>query len=138
MSKTTVIYWSGTGNTEAMANAIVEGLGEADLFSVGDTSVADALAYDKLVLGCPSMGDEILEEDEFEPFFTELETQLGDKKVALFGSYDWGDGEWMRNWLARCQEQDINVFPETLIVHETPDAEGEEQCKDFGSKVAAF
>ena len=89
--KIAVIYWSGTGNTEMMAKAVAEGAG-AELFSVSDFSgnIAD---YDRLAFGCPAMGSEVLEEDEFEPFFTGIESMLSGKKIALFGSYDWGDGE---------------------------------------------
>ena len=98
--KIAVIYWSGTGNTEMMAKAVAEGAG-AELFSVSDFSgnIAD---YDRLAFGCPAMGSEVLEEDEFEPFFTGIESMLSGKKIALFGSYDWGDGEWMRTWADRC------------------------------------
>lgn len=99
MSRMAVIYWSMTGNTEAMANAIAEGAAgagaEVDVKQVCDTTVDEALGYGLLALGCPAMGAEVLEEAEFEPFFTELEGRLGGKKVALFGSYDWGDGQWM-------------------------------------------
>ena len=96
MSKLAVIYWSMTGNTQAMAEAIADGAREAgaqaDLFSVDQVTVDQALEYDKLALGCPAMGAEVLEEAEFEPFFTALEGRLGGKRVALFGSYGWGDG----------------------------------------------
>jgi len=105
MSEIAVIYWSGTGNTQAMAEAVAEGAknagAQADLFSVSDTSADAAAAYDKLALGCPAMGAEVLEESEFEPFFTELEGRLSGKKVVLFGSYGWGDGQWMRDWADR-------------------------------------
>ena len=102
MSKSAVIYWSGTGNTEAMAQAVLDGLNgageDAALFSADSVRAADAVQYDKLALGCPAMGAEVLEESVFEPFFTELEPLLSGKKVALFGSYGWGDGQWMRDW----------------------------------------
>lgn len=94
MAKTAVIYWSGTGNTQEMANAVFEGAKAADadsaLFAVSETDAASAATYDVLLLGCPAMGAEVLEEDEFEPFFTELESKLAGKKVGLFGSYGWG------------------------------------------------
>ena len=110
MSTTAVIYWSGTGNTEAMAEAVAEGAKsvnpETELFSVSDISASDAAGFDNLILGCPAMGAEVLEEGEFEPFFSELEPKLAGKNVALFGSYGWGDGEWMRrqqaqSWLSQ-------------------------------------
>ena len=94
--KTAVIYWSGTGNTEQMATAVAEGAG-AELIRVSDFS-GDIAEYDRLAFGCSAMGDEVLEEEEFEPFFAAIEGALRGKNVALFGSYGWGDGEWMRNW----------------------------------------
>ncbi len=129
--KTAVIYWSGTGNTAAMAKAVAEGAG-AELFSVPDFkgSIAD---YDAVAFGCPAMGAEVLEETEFEPFFMGIESQLSDKKVALFGSYGWGDGEWMRTWEERVKKDDsVLVNGEGLIVNETPDNADLEQCKELG------
>lgn len=138
MSKIAVIYWSGTGNTEAMANSIVEGIqgitSDVELFNVSEISAADAAGYDKIVLGCPAMGSEELEEDEMEPFFTELEGSLSGKKVALFGSYGWGDGEWMRNWADRVQAAGATLINgEGLIVNDAP--EGPE-CVEFGVSIA--
>ena len=95
--KVAVIYWSGTGNTEQMAQAIAEGAG-ADLFAVSDFS-GKLDAYDRVAFGCSAMGDEVLEESEFEPFFAEVEGELSGKTIALFGSYGWGDGQWMRDWV---------------------------------------
>ena len=102
MGKTVIIYWSGTGNTEAMAMAVLEGAKEVNpdtkITNVAEISADDAANYDTLILGCPAMGAEVLEEEEFEPFFSALESKLSGKNVALFGSYGWGDGEWMRSW----------------------------------------
>ena len=141
MSKTAIIYWSGTGNTEAMAMAVAEGAKQvnpdAALFSVSDIAADAAAEYDALALGCPAMGAEVLEEDEFEPFFTELEGKLNGKKVALFGSYGWGDGEWMRSWEERIIASGAAlVGGEGLIVNEAPDDDALEQCKKFGSNAA--
>ena len=138
MSKIAVIYWSGTGNTESMANSILEGIetvtSEVELFNVSNISPAEALEYDKLVLGCPAMGAEELEEDEFEPFFTELEESLSGHKVALFGSYGWGDGEWMRTWEDRVRATGATfIGGEGLIVNDAP--EGPE-CVEFGITIA--
>lgn len=94
--KTAVIYWSGTGNTEQMASAIAEGAG-AELFTISEFS-GDIAAYDRIAFGCPAMGDEVLEESDFEPFFSDVEGTLNGKTIALFGSYGWGDGQWMRDW----------------------------------------
>ena len=143
MSKIAVIYWSMSGNTEAMANAIAEGAqgagAEVDVKQVSDITVDQALEYDKLALGCPAMGAEVLEESEFEPFFTELESRLGGKKVALFGSYGWGDGQWMRDWCTRCEDANANLFSEEgLIANEAPDDEAQEACRDLGRKLAVW
>ena len=140
MSKIAVIYWSGTGNTQAMAEAVAEGAknagAQADLFSVSDTSADAAAAYDKLALGCPAMGAEVLEESEFEPFFTELEGRLSGKKVALFGSYGWGDGQWMRDWADRLAASGAAASGEPLIVYEAPDDGGLAQCRALGAALA--
>ena len=141
MSKLAVIYWSMTGNTQAMAEAIAGGAREAgaqaDLFSVDRVTVDQALEYDKLALGCRAMGAEVLEEAEFEPFFTALEGRLGGKRVALFGSYGWGDGQWMRDWKARADGANAVVYQdEGLILNEAPDEEGLAQCRAFGAGFA--
>ena len=141
MSKMAVIYWSMTGNTQAMAEAIADGAREAgaqaDLFSVDQVTVDQTLEYDKLALGCPAMGAEVLEEAEFEPFFTALESRLGGKRVALFGSYGWGDGQWMRDWKARADGANAVVYQdEGLILNEAPDEEGLAQCRAFGAGFA--
>ncbi len=138
-----IIYWSATGNTEAMANAIFEGAknagAEVELFSVDSISAQDALSADLLALGCPAMGCEVLEESEFEPFFAELEGNLSGKKVALFGSYDWGDGQWMRDWKSRvCDAGGILFKNEGLIINNTPDQDGLNDCANFGAGFAAF
>ena len=142
MSKMAVIYWSMSGNTEAMANAIAEGAqgagAEVDVKQVSEITVDQALEYDLLALGCPAMGSEVLEESEFEPFFTDLESRLSGKKVALFGSYGWGDGQWMRDWQARAEAANANLYEQGLIINETPDDDGLAQCKAFGAGFAAF
>lgn len=101
MSKIAVVYWSGTGNTEAMANAIADGARNAgaivEMFTADGFSASRMDNFDAIAFGCPSMGAEQLEESEFEPMFTDCQSKLSGKKIALFGSYGWGDGEWMRN-----------------------------------------
>lgn len=132
--KIAVIYWSGTGNTEAMASAVAEGAG-AELYSVSQFS-GDVSEYDRLAFGCPAMGAENLEEGEFEPFFEGIESKLSGKKVALFGSYGWGDGEWMRNWEERAKNDGATlVGGEGLIVNETPDDEALEKCAALGAEL---
>ncbi|MCQ5130379.1 flavodoxin [Butyricicoccus faecihominis] len=143
MGKIAVIYWSQTGNTEMMANAIAEGIASAgvacDLKQVSELSAADAAGYGKLALGCPAMGAEVLEEAEFEPFFTELEGRLGGHKVALFGSYGWGDGQWMRDWCERADHAGADVYlNEGLMVNETPDEAGLSKCRALGEAFAAY
>lgn len=142
MNRIAVIYWSGTGNTEKMAEAILSGAknagAEAELFTVSSISTAAALGYDVLALGCPAMGGEVLEEAEFEPWFTELESSLGGKKVALFGSYGWGDGQWMRDWHERSKAAGANLLDEGLMANETPDAAALAECDAWGAKLANF
>lgn len=142
MSKIGVFYWSGSGNTEKMAEGVVEGIKkvgvECDVFNVSD-GAGDVSQYEKLVFGCPSMGSEVLEEAEFEPFFEDAEGKISGKKVALFGSYGWGDGEWMRNWQERVEDKGGNLFnDEGLIINETPDDEGYAQCVSFGEEFGNY
>lgn len=141
MSKTAIIYWSGTGNTEAMAEAISEGVKsvnpEVDYFTVSEISADQAAQYDTLILGCPAMGAEVLEESEFKPFFTDLESKLSGKNVALFGSYGWGDGEWMRSWEERVTDAGAKLIGgEGLIINEAPDDDGLAKCNELGKAVA--
>ena len=131
-----IIYWSGTGNTEAMANYIkesAEGAGASvTLKSVSDAGGAD-IDCDVLCLGCPSMGAEVLEESEFEPFMTSIEGSISGKNVALFGSYGWGDGEWMRDWDERVKNAGATLVIESLIVNEAPRGD---ECRTFGAAIA--
>ena len=140
MSKTAIIYWSGTGNTEAMAGAIAEGAKEVNAdtayFTVSEISADKAAEYDTLILGCPAMGAEELEESEFEPFFAELESKIDGKNVALFGSYGWGDGEWMRNWEERCVGDGAVLACESVICNEAPDDDAQASCKALGKALA--
>ena len=143
MNKIAIVFWSGTGNTEAMANYIAEGVraagGEAALLGPGNFSASQFSAYSAVAFGCPAMGSEVLEEAEFEPMFSALEGSLGGKRIALFGSYGWGDGQWMRDWCARCDNAGANLLDENgLMVNEAPDAEGEEACKELGRKLAVW
>lgn len=143
MKKIAVIYWSGTGNTEEMAKAIAAGAGAegitVELLSVDKASKEDVLRSDAVALGCSAMGNEVLEEGEMEPFVAALEGEtLASIPLALFGSYDWGDGEWMRNWVDRMKKQGASLVEEEgLIVHNTPDEAGLALCKKLGAKLAA-
>ena len=132
--KTAVIYWSGTGNTEAMANAVAEGAG-VDAVTVSDFS-GNVEEFDALALGCPAKGAEVLEEDEFEPFFTGIESKLSGKKVFLFGSYGWGDGEWMRNWQERVTAAGAEVVgDEGYTVNEAPSDDDLAKLKAIGAEL---
>lgn len=132
--KTAVIYWSGTGNTEAMAKAVAEGAG-VTATAVSDFG-GDVSEYDALALGCPAMGAEVLEESEFEPFFSSIEDKIGGKKIALFGSYDWGDGEWMRTWADRVKASGAEIVGgEGLIVNNAPDDNALAECKKLGEQL---
>ena len=138
MKKTAVVYWSGTGNTAAMASAIAAGMGEGtELYSV-DQFTGDIADYDKIAFGCSAMGDEVLEEAEFDPFFTSIEGKLGGKKVALFGSYGWGDGQWMRDWAERTTKAGANLYDDGLMVNGFPDGDAKVQCTAFGEGFGAY
>ena len=131
---TAVIFWSGTGNTEAMAQAVAEGAG-TDAVEVSAFS-ADLADFDAIAFGCPAMGDEVLEEDTFEPFFADNLSKLSGKKIALFGSYGWGDGQWMRDWEARVKEAGAELVADGLTVNEAPDDDALAHCKELGAKLA--
>ena len=136
MSKVAVIYWSGTGNTEAMAKAVLRGAGVgAELFSVSDFDAGKVGGYDAFALGCPAMGSEALEDSEFEPFFEAVKAGLAGKKVALFGSYGWGDGEWMRSWEDSCAAAGITLAAESVICNDAPDDEALEACRALGAAL---
>lgn len=134
-----IIYWSGTGNTEAMANAVAEGVkangAEAALLGPADFSADKIASYDGFAFGCPAMGAEELEESEFEPMFASVEGGLNGKKVALFGSYGWGDGEWMRSWEDRCKGAGAVLVCDSVICQEAPDDAAVESCKALGAAL---
>ena len=143
MSKIAIVYWSGTGNTETMANCIAEGVreagGEAELMGPTEFSATRFSEFSAVAFGCPAMGSEVLEEEAFEPMFAGLEGSLGGKRIALFGSYGWGDGQWMRDWCARCENAGAMLLDEQgLTVNEAPDAQGQEVCRALGRRLAAW
>ena len=136
MGKIAVIYWSGTGNTEAMARAVAEGAGpQAAIFAVSEFDVSAAGEYDAFALGCPAMGCEVLEESEFEPFFNAVKPAISGKKAALFGSYGWGDGEWMRNWEDDCAAAGIILAAESVICADAPDEDALDACRALGAAL---
>lgn len=140
MKKINVIYWSGSGNTEMMAEAIASGAKSAGadvrLLEVSAASIEDYQEADVVALGCPSMGNEVLEESDMEPYVCSIEAYSDRKALFLFGSYGWGDGEWMRNWDLRMADAGAQLIHESLILNETPDANGIEQCREIGKKLA--
>ena len=137
MSKVAIVFWSQTGNTETMANCIAEGAGaNGTIVSCAEMTPAKLAEIDVVAFGCPAMGAEQLEESEFEPMFAALEGSLNGKKIALFGSYGWGDGEWMRNWEESCKEAGAVLATESVICNDMPDDDGVENCKALGAALA--
>ena len=139
MGKVAIVYWSGTANTEAMANAVADGAAEAgaeaSVIAVADFSAGDVEGYDALAFGCPAMGAEELEADEFEPMWNDCLEVLGDKPVALFGSYDWGTGEWMETWRDAAEGAGVNVVA-IAIANNEPDDAALAECKELGKALA--
>lgn len=136
MSQIAVVYWSGTGHTQAMAEAVAKACG-AQLFTAEEFSADQVAKYDAIAFGCPAMGAEVLEESEFRPMFDACKPHLQGKKIALFGSYGWGDGEWMREWAERVRNDGAAlVNDEGLIANETPDDAALADCKALGAKLA--
>lgn len=139
MSKVAVVFWSGTGNTETMADAVAEGAraagAEVDQVQAADFDASAVASYNAVAFGCPAMGDESLEEDEFEPMFEAAEAQLSGKKVGLFGSYDWGTGDWMDTWRERTEGDGAEVVA-TVIANLEPDDEALTSCKELGAALA--
>lgn len=134
--KVAIVYYSGTGNTEEMAK-ILEGalMGKADVeVFTSDSFDADPSAFDAILFGCPAMGNEVLEEESFEPMFSSLEGKLEGKKVGLFGSYGWGDGEWMRNWEDRVKEDGMNLVG-SVIANEAPDDIAKKELEDLALSI---
>ena len=139
MSKVAVVYWSGTGNTEAMAMAVAEGVmskgAEVTTVTAAEFSAEQIGAYSAFAFGCPAMGSEQLEETEFEPMFATCEGLLNGKKIALFGSYGWGDGEWMRSWESRCTDDGAILACSSVTCNETPDDDALAACRNLGASL---
>ena len=131
MSKVAVVYWSGTGNTEAMAMAVAEGAkgkgAEVSVITAAEFSPEQVSEYSAIAFGCPSMGSEQLEESE---------GRLSGKNIALFGSYGWGDGEWMRSWESRCNDDGANLACDSVICNEAPDDDALAACRELGASLA--
>lgn len=140
MSKVAVVFWSGTGNTEAMADAVKAGAeekgAEVTVFGAADFTADNVAEFDGIAFGCPAMGDEVLEEDEFQPMFDSVVSALADKKVALFGSYGWGDGQWMRDWEEVCKGAGVTLAAESVMANDAPDDDAVAACKALGAALA--
>ena len=142
MSKVNIVFWSQSGNTESMANAVGAGVteagGEANVVYVGDASIDELKNAKAFALGCPAMGAEVLEEAEMEPFVTDLEGFVSGKTIGLFGSYGWGDGQWMRDWVDRMTAAGATVVNgEGVICQDAPDGAAEAACQELGKALAA-
>lgn len=139
MSKVAVVYWTGSGNTEAMAAAVAEGAetkgATVEQILAADFSLSAVEEYNAYAFGCPAMGAEELEDSEFQPMWDEVKGSLVDKKVVLFGSYGWGSGEWMDAWKEDAEEAGVNVI-DSLIINEKPDGDGIAACQDLGAQLA--
>lgn len=140
MSKVAVVFWSGTGNTAAMAAAVEEGAkangAEVSVFGPDDFSADKVSEFDGIAFGCPSMGVEVLEETSYEPMFESVEGALSGKKIALFGSYGWGDGQWMRDWEDRCNAAGAQLVCDSVIANSAPDENALDECKSLGAALA--
>ncbi len=139
MSKVAVVYWSGTGNTEAMAEAVLKGAkdkgAEAEIFTATDFDADKMDAFDAVAFGCPSMGTEELEDSEFLPMFDGVKDKLSGKKIVLFGSYGWGDGEWMRNWEEDCKNSGAVMAADFVICNDAPDDDALAACEALGAAL---
>ena len=140
MSKVAVVYWSGTGNTAAMASAVESGAkdsgAEVTVFETNGFTADKVAEFDAIAFGCPAMGAEVLEESEFDPMFTSVEGSLSGKKIVLFGSYGWGDGQWMRDWEERCKSAGAQLACDSVMANNTPDDDVLEECKGLGAALA--
>ena len=139
MSKIAVVFWSGTGNTEAMAQAVADGASaknaEVDIVQASDFGADGVAGYDAIAFGCPAMGAEELEGDEFQPMWDDVKPELSGKTIALFGSYDWGTGEWMDTWKDDAEEAGASIAG-TVIANNEPDDEAISACNDLGASLA--
>lgn len=140
MKKIAVVYWSGTGNTEMMANSVLEGAkekgGDAVLMTASEFDPSTFLSYDAVAFGCPAMGSENLEESEFQPMWDEVVPNLSGRSIALFGSYEWADGEWMTIWTSECESAGALLACESVACYDRPDEDGLTKCRALGAALA--
>jgi flavodoxin short chain len=141
MKNVLIAYWSGTGNTEAMAKSVAKGVTEAGaevtLKPVAEVTGEMVKTAETIAFGCPAMGAEVLEETEMEPFISRLTSaEVGGKALGLFGSYDWGDGQWMRDWVERMKGLGANVDGEGIAANLAPSNDALDQCRELGKRLA--
>lgn len=139
MAQITIVYYSETGNTEAMASMVAKGVeaagATAKIVSVDGFDAAKLKEEAAFALGCPAMGDEVLEEGTMEPFVEEVAKFAAGKKIGLFGSYGWGDGDWMRSWEEKCQNDGVTLAADSVICNEEPDDEAQAACIELGKAI---
>lgn len=130
-----IIYYTETGNTEAMAEAIKDGAEESGkevrLVVVDEATVADVEEASEVLLGCPAKGDEEIEDLTFRPYLESVMDLLKDRKVGIFGSYAWNDGDWIVNWKEEMEENGVEIVT-SLKVYDYPDSDALEECKELG------
>jgi len=140
MSKVAVVFWSGTGNTQAMAEAVADGArkagADATLLRSSEFNKDMLEQFDAIAFGCPAMGAEVLEESEFDPMFSGIESSLSGKKIALFGSYGWGDGQWMRDWEDRCKTAGAKMVDDSVMANNAPSESDLDDCRSLGTTLA--
>lgn len=139
MSKVAVVFWSATGNTETMADAVAAGAekagAEVSKLTSAEFGAADVAGFDGIAFGCPAMGAEVLEEDEFQPMWDSVKSKLSGKKVGLFGSYGWGGGEWMNSWADDARMSGVSLAADPVIANEAPDDDAVASCEALGAAL---
>ena len=140
MSKVAIVYWSGTGNTATMASAVEAGAkgkgAEVSVYGPDEFNADMVSGFDAIAFGCPAMGAEVLEETSYEPMFAAVEASLSGKKIALFGSYGWGDGTWMRDWEDRCNAAGARLAYDSVMANNAPDEDALAECRSLGAALA--
>lgn len=140
MKKVAVVYWSGTGNTEKMAESVVKGAkdkgAEVQLITASEFDASTFLSWDAVAFGCPAMGNEELEDSEFQPMWEQCLPKLGGRTIALFGSYEWAEGEWMRTWTKDCEDAGAVLACESVTCYDVPDEAGLAACEALGAALA--
>jgi flavodoxin short chain len=123
-----------------MADAVAAGAqkagAEVSKLTSAEFGPADVAGFDGIAFGCPAMGAEVLEEDEFQPMWDDVKRKLSGKKVGLFGSYGWGGGEWMNSWADDARMSGISLAADPVIANEAPDDDAVAACEALGAAIA--